>query len=114
VLRVDIQTRQDGNSKGFALVRMASPQAAQQAIAAYHATDLGGRSLIVTKDRGQTGRREHTGAGTSRASRALPEQDTEDGYSRSGASGRNGWVKPSSDDFVDDGPPPDPKASALR
>ena len=43
---------------------------------------------------------------------AAAEED--DGYTHSGKTGRNGWVKPTVSEFVDEGPPPEPKRSELR
>ena len=33
----------------------------------------------------------------------------DDGYTLAGSTGKNGWTRPTGADFVDEGPPPDPK-----
>jgi len=117
VLRVDLATRPDGSSRGFATVQLASAKAVRTAIADLNESDLQGRSITVKEDEGRD-RGNVAAAPSQRTRQGGPRQgggmmagdDEEDGgYSHAGTVGRNGWVKPDAVTFVDDGPPPEPK-----
>ncbi|KAL1496661.1 hypothetical protein AB1Y20_014261 [Prymnesium parvum] len=115
VRRVDVATRADGRSRGFAIVQFATAAEARNAIRLYNETELEGRLLTVRGDDGSSqvhgGKRGGGGGGGGGGRGGLDEPD--DGYSHSGRTGRNGWVKPEGGEFVDDGPPPEPR-SMLR
>lgn len=112
VLRVDVATRGDGASRGFATVQMASAKAMRYAIQNLNESDLEGRSIIVKEDRGtnNSGSDRYNNRGARAGGEVAPAAEDDDGYSRSGTVGRNGWVKPDVSSFVDDGPPPAPRS----
>ena len=113
VVRVDLATKPDGSSRGYAIVQMASAKTASSALA-WNGEDLQGRSITITAAGDQSAR----GGNQSRrgtqsrggASSGTGDGAEDDGYSYSGSVGRNGWVKPEVGNFVDDGPPPEPNA----
>ena len=114
VVRVDIAYRHDGKSRGFAIVQFASAKSAAKAIKMFNETDLDGRTIMVREDDGSSQVSGKGGKGARRGGYGMNDAEPEDGYSHSGRTGRNGWVKPEGGDaFVDDGPPPEPK-SMLR
>ena len=118
VQRVDIATRSDGKSRGFAIVQFATEKDVAAVIETFNETEYAGRTIMVREDNGESqvgkggggkggggkGRGIYGGGG---------DAGEDDGYSGSGRTGRNGWVKPEATSFVDDGPPPEPK-SMLR
>ena len=126
--RVDIAQNEDGRSRGFATAFFATARGARAAIATLHESELEGRMLVVEMKNGDAsgasggamrqgrgsgggGRQGGGGRGGGRGGgggSALPDEPG-DGYSFSGSVGRNGWVKPGLDNFVDKGPPPEPK-----
>lgn len=98
VQRVDIATKPDGRSKGFAIVTMASPHDAKLAIESLHGTDFQGRGLIVRTAQEPSNAPKSGGKGSGKGGGTLQHsesQEEEDGYTHSGSKGRNGWVKPS-------------------
>ena len=124
VTRVEIAERSDGSSRGFATAYFANARAARTAIATLHESELEGRNLVVEmkngdgsgggggamrQGRGGGGRQGGGGRGRSGGGQGAVPDDPGDGYSFSGSVGRNGWVKPGLDNFVDKGPPPEPK-----
>lgn len=122
VVRADVATRDDGKSRGFGTVTFTDPKAAAKAIRTLNDTELEGRTIAVRQDEGRGGgggrsggREERSYGGRSGGGRPYMDAEGEDSmYSGSGVQGRNGWVKPSLEGFVDDGPPPEPKGSLLR
>ena len=112
VSRVDIATKPDGRSRGFAIVNFVSAKGAKQAIKMFNETEMEGRTIYVREDDGSRviGKGKGRGGGGGGG-----DEEPDDGYSHSGRTGRNGWVKPEGgDSFVDDGPPPEPTRSFLR
>lgn len=112
---VDVATKPDGKSRGFAIAQFSSARAARTAISTLHESELEGRNIVVREDTsadGSGGGRR--GRGGNLETRRLRDPEEDDGYSFSGSNGRNGWVKPSLESFVDDGPPPEPRGSMLR
>ena len=123
VSRVDLALRQDGSSRGFATATFETARAARAAIATLNDTDFEGRLLKVQEKkegggdfakgggrgdgRGGGGGRFDKGAGRGGAQTV---EEPDDGYTYSGSTGRNGWVKPDASKWVDTGPPPDPSA----
>ena len=118
VLRVEIASKPDGSSRGFATASFGSVRAARTAIATLHESDFMGRTIVVREaSRGGGGGGGGKGAGRvggGSSKKFGTSVDTEDGYSASGSRGKNGWVKPDHTKFVDNGPPPEPKANALE
>ena len=47
----DVQQKPNGTSKGYALVQMASPEAAQQIVEQFNGYELEGREMMVKFDR---------------------------------------------------------------
>uniref|UniRef100_A0A6T7KII8 RRM domain-containing protein n=1 Tax=Coccolithus braarudii TaxID=221442 RepID=A0A6T7KII8_9EUKA len=123
VVRADVMVGEDGRSRGYGIVEYTSPRGARKAIETLHDSELEGRMVVVREDRGERtersggfGERSYGGSrgGGRGGGRMRGESDVDPVYSNSGVTGRNGWVKPELTDFVDDGPPPEPKGSMLR
>lgn len=109
VTRVDMATREDGRSKGHATAQFASHRAARAAMSTLNGTSFGGRDITVQEKRGGGGGGDEKKRGGGGSGHDVSNIDGEDGYTRSGATGRNGWVKPDgAANWVDKGPPPDP------
>jgi len=116
VVRADIAQSDEGRSRGFGIVEFANAKAARKAISALHETELAGRTISVRADRGGNVRAGPGGGGGGGGFRGKSSGESSEDpmYSNSGVTGRNGWVRPELTDFVDDGPPPEPKGSMLR
>ena len=123
VSRVDIATRDDGTSRGFATAVFENMRGARTAIATLHETELDGRVLRLEQKAGDYdptafggGRQVGSRGSNSKAMIGVIPDEPGDGYTYSGGKGRNGWVKPDAKNFVDKGPPPEPRmvgASSL-
>mmetsp|Transcript_50779 Transcript_50779/g.84160 ORF Transcript_50779/g.84160 Transcript_50779/m.84160 type:complete len:211 (+) Transcript_50779:39-671(+) len=119
VVRADIAAGDDGRSRGYGIVEFSNAKGVRKAIATLHETELEGRQIIVREDRGGgAGIRPFMGGGVGGRDgpprRGGGESDVDPVYSNSGITGRNGWVRPDPDSFVDEGPPQEPKGSILR
>lgn len=114
VLRVEIASKPDGSSRGFATASFGSVRAARTAIATLHESNFMGRTIVVREMSRGSGGGKGAGRVGAGSSKKFGSVETEDGYSASGSRGKNGWVKPDHTKFVDNGPPPEPRANALE